>query len=223
MTSSNPDSTPDVDELLEAELPGWNPSQRDQLDPLDPDVTTVEIPTTSTTGLPDEYYDEDEPQWSPSPSSTSSTGEDPGPFEPTSKIPTGSSPASIADPSIAAALASMFAVGCGLVGLVLDRSIGKGSRAWLMHEHEVEGISEPLGRIAARRVPVSSREATDVADGIEAGVATIAYATRATLEQYGGPDTEPAPSSCLNCAQLIAPGTQHVPSGQGVCNVEAVE
>lgn len=216
MTSSNPDSTANEDALLEAELPGWSPSPRDQLDPLDPDVTTVEIPTSTTTLGDDELLDE----WNPSPSSPSTTTEEgPGPSEPTSKIPPGSSPASIADPTIAAALADVFAVGCNLTGLLLDRSIGHGGRHWLMAPHEAAAISEPLGRIAARRVPVSSNQASDVADGIEAGVATIAYATRATVEQYSGPDTEPAPSSCLNCRRTIAPGTQHVPTAQGLCDV----
>jgi hypothetical protein len=173
---TNPDSSPNEEEPLEAELPGWDPSRRDRPDPLDPAHTTVTTDPTDdeTTAGWDRVIDDAVPLDEPAPSST-----------------TRSSPGSIrrVNPEVAAAAAGMFVVVANIVGMILDRTVGRSSRVWLLREHEAWAIAEPLGRIAARHAPIGDGQASDAADAIEAGVAGVAYAARATVESYGlGPE-----------------------------------
>lgn len=173
-----PDSTtpPAEDAPLEADLPGFAPPSRPTLDPLDPTTTTVTDPNPSTTEyhrtdeeLLEQHLDDEHP-------------EQPSPRPDTSRP-------SVGDPSIAAAAAGLFGLAAQVASLVLNGTIGHGSGAYVMRPDEAQAIGEPLGRIAARRSSVSGAEARDLGDGIQAGVATAAYAARATIEHFSTPDT----------------------------------
>ncbi len=171
----------------EADLPGFGPSRRREPDPLDPQATTVYATTGgpnpieatipagewSTTTPAGDELDDDEAPWLREASERTAPSSTPG------------STSRVADPSIAAAAAGMFALVAQMGSLVLDRTIGRGSHAWLMHPEEAQAIADPLGRIAARHAPIGTGEAGDIADAIDAGVATAAYAMRATVTQHG--------------------------------------
>lgn len=179
----NPDSTTPTPEAepLEAELPGWSSPTHPKLDPLDPSTTTV-------TDLP------------PALTQTPQFGDPPlddldheAPTEQTNPRPERTSPRSAGDPTIASAAAGLFALAASVVALVLNATVGRGSGAYLMHPEEADAIGGPLGRIASRRVAIGDGDVTDVGDGIQAGVATAAYAARATVEHFGAPVQQPEP------------------------------
>jgi hypothetical protein len=172
-----PDSTtlPAEDAPLEADLPGFSAPGRPSLDPLDPSTTTVtdlRDPSWST-----EYHRDDE-----------EILEDEQ-YEPPLPKPD-TSPPSIGDPDVASAAAGLFALGAMLAGFALNGTIGRGSGAYVMHPDEAKAISDPLGRMAARRASVSGAQAKDLSDGLQAGVATAAYAARATMDHFATPDTQ---------------------------------
>lgn len=92
------------------------------------------------------------------------------------KTDRGSSRASTAEDreALVGAIAIVFAA---LTTLLHKRFAPKNTTLWIAHEDEVKDVSEPLGRIAARRNPLGAAGA-DVGDGIQAGVAAAAYAMR---------------------------------------------
>jgi hypothetical protein len=168
--STTPTPNPELDELDELPTPpGFRQPPPPRRDPLDPTTTTVGHPTTSsTTGeLPDDELD-DEDEF--------------GALRDPSSLPTvGPSQVSTADP---AAIAGLIGLGVDGAGLLLHRTLTPGeSMTWIPSADERDAIAEPLSRIVARRVPVSSRQANDVTDGIEAAVAIAGYAVRGLVEQ----------------------------------------
>lgn len=174
--ATNPDSpAPKIeDELLEADLPGWSTS-RPPLDQLDPALTTV---TTSPTFPPmtageSPYVDEDLAERDP-----------PESHEPPPTKREATSPPSAGELTVAAGAAQLFALAASVAGFVVNMTLGRKSGAYLMQPDEAQAIGEPLGRIAARRVPIGDAEASDVGDGLEAAAATTAYAARATIEHF---------------------------------------
>lgn len=180
--TTNPDSPAPTtaDALLEAELPGWAP-RPDPLHPLDPATTTVSSSTTfppmtageSPAGDVDEDLD-DRADWS----------------EPQPPKPAATSPRSAGELerelTIASGAAQLFALIASVASLVLDATIGKSSRAYVMQPGEAQAIAEPLGRIAARHAPIGDGDVGDIGDGIQAGVATTAYVARATIQHHSG-------------------------------------
>jgi hypothetical protein len=171
----NPDSTtppPEDEQHEEADLPGWTPS-RSSIDQLDPTRTTV-------TDLP------------PALSQTPEFGEHPDELddleqrERISPRPEATSRRSVGDPSIASAAAGLFALAAQVVSLIVNATVGHGSGAYVMQPEEAQAIGEPLGRIASRHAPIGDGDVTDIGDGITAGVATAAYAARATTEHFAG-------------------------------------
>lgn len=197
MTQSQPASPNPEDAPLEAELPGFLPG-RSPMDLLDPNTTTTRpltppapamsgaTPEFRDDGEEDFYDDEDErdrerfEQTNPRP--------EPGSSRSSSRAPI---------PSVVEAAAGLFALIASVVSVVLDATIGHGSGAYRMYPEEANSIGQPLGRMAARRVPVGDAEAGDVADGIEAGVAATAYAARATIQHFSGAE----PPADLGAAQ----------------------
>ena len=167
-TQPNEEPPPLVD------LPGFDPPTRPTLYRLDPATTTV---TDLPPAIPEApTFDRDELD-----------ADDPARFEQTSPRPAERSPRSAGDPTIAGAAAGLFALVASIVGFVANATIGRGSGAYLMAPEEAMAIGAPLGRIASRRAPIGDGDVTDVGDGIQAGVATAAYAARATMEHFGAP------------------------------------
>jgi hypothetical protein len=180
----DPDSTtpPSEDELPPVDLPGFEPPTRPTLDQLDPNQTTVTPASPTMDPLTDHLTD-------PPPISDleDELGER---VEAAASTQTTTSRRSAGDPSIAAAAAGLFALAASLIGFVLDKTIGRDSGAYLMHEAEADAIGTPLGRIASRRAPIGDGDVTDISDGIQAGVASAAYAARATVQHFS---TAPMP------------------------------
>jgi hypothetical protein len=192
----NPDSTNSPDEPLEAETPGFGPTSRPKIDPLDPAKTTTspsprassvdpgpETPAADSRAAVDDLDE--------GPSAPTATRPDPGASSRSSGELLPEPPATVVE-----ALAGLFGIGVALSGFVLNGTVGKGSGAYLVKPEENEAISQPLGRIAARRVPMGDSDSADVADGIEAGAAVIDYSVRATMEHFAGVDQrEPGPET----------------------------
>jgi hypothetical protein len=181
---TNPDSpTSPPGAPLEAEVPGFGPSQRDN-DPIDPTRTTVTVPASSepsTVSVSHPVYDPNRPL-------EEQLDDDLGDEDWSERLDprnlTSSSRASTSepDPVVASALEQLAKLGVTLASLGLNRTIGAGNGAWIMHDTEADAIAAPLGRIGARHAPVGDGVAGDVADGIEAGLATAGYAMRATAD-----------------------------------------
>lgn len=177
--ATSPDSTPNpAGAPLEADLPGFAPSRRHQLDPLDPEVTTVttgpppassQNPTTEPPPPLDDDEFDDREDWSELP--------DPRNLRSSSRASTRD-----ADPVVAGALEQLAKLGVTVASLALNRTLGQGNGAWIIHEEEATAIAAPLGRIGARHAPIGDGVAGDVSDGIEAGLATAGYAMRAAAD-----------------------------------------
>ena len=181
MSLDSTDPKPEAEPPLAADLPGWlTPAPK--LDQLDPDRTTVTDLPPAMTQTP--QFDPDAPELDDEVESRDPTN--PSPEEPSRR----SAGRRIVDPSVAAA-ASLFALVALLASTIVNKTVGHGSGAYLMHQTEAEAIATPLGRIAARRAPIGDGEATDIADGIQAGTATAAYAARATMEHFGNQQEAP--------------------------------
>ena len=179
-----PDSTTPQpeDAPLEAEIPGFAQPTRPSLDPLDPSTTTTtDLHPSSTT---DQHHDDEDL------GDELREDEHRQQYEPTSPKPEAPSRPSAGDPGVADAAAGLFGLAAVLAGVVLDGTLGHRSGAYRMHPDEAQAIATPLGRMAARRATVSGAEAKDLSDGIQAGVATAAYAARATMQHFAAPDTE---------------------------------
>lgn len=138
-------------EGLVADLPGYGPSQLPPEDPTSPPA-------------------------GPGPSSGPEAAEPSD--EPSKELKTqrGSSRASTAEEraAIVGAVAAVF----GVFTMFLHRRLApKQTSVWLATDKETEAIATPLANIAGRRNPMG--EATsDVADGLQAGVAFAGYAIR---------------------------------------------
>jgi hypothetical protein len=134
-----------------ADLPGFGPSQLPPEDPQSPPADQG----------PSSAPEPDEPRDAPSKEL---------------KTQRGSSRASTAEEraAIVGAVAAVF----GVFTMFLHRRLApKQTSVWLATEKETEAIAEPLANIAGRRNPMG--EATsDVADGLQAGVALAGYAIR---------------------------------------------
>ncbi|MFD9053278.1 hypothetical protein [Streptomyces zaomyceticus] len=128
----------------------------------------------------------------------------------------GPSPASTADPKpvrvrpmltshqVAAGKALADAMLMAATAFMNRRSrVAEDDDRWLMTRQQRESVAAPLGRIVARRSPlpggVEGNE-TDVADGVEAVVALVAYvidqmtAERPSAPVYAPPDVEETPA-----------------------------
>ncbi|MFL6144527.1 MAG: hypothetical protein ACJ72N_22025 [Labedaea sp.] len=191
---------------LVADPPGFEPPRRAPVDELDPDVTTVSPPAD-----PLEPATPGADSWPAAPSGEEELLEDfagdegnldePGPT--TTSRGVGRSPG----------LSSPDVFQPPIAGLVALASLGvhTARRApgalWLADDDDVANISAPLARIAARHSPIAGGEANDLADGIEAAVATANYAVknmRAEAEARAGGFVEegpPAPAEEPNGAQ----------------------
>jgi hypothetical protein len=68
----------------------------------------------------------------------------------------------------------------GIANMALRDKDDPDDDSWLMLPEEAQGIGEPLGRIASRRItlPVGEGESNDLMDGFEAVMAGLAYVTR---------------------------------------------
>jgi hypothetical protein len=163
-STSPPQPSPPAEEepALEATPPGFkSPPPPRPPDPLPPEAT-IHPPTSNgeadsvRDGGPDEL---DSATSSPSGPSTTS------------------SPASI-DPTFFVEVART-AVGIVSLGVGWLRARRHGpaiAQAWVADEDDQASIGDPLGRIAARRVPaVAGTAAPDVVDGIEAVMGTVGY------------------------------------------------
>jgi hypothetical protein len=115
--------------------------------------------------------------------------------------------------SIAKRVAPLIVRVLGMVALAVHgwRTPGDDNAVWI-YPAELTDISEPLGRIASRRIPARLAGSGDVIDGLDAALATTAYVERGFMEeaQYkaergfvqgpvpeseGMPAAEPAPPS----------------------------
>lgn len=166
--SPTPDSlSPEDVPLEEVDLPGFAPSSRNRLEPPQPGATATTPPRIKDDELLDEL------------------DEHPERFELTEpKMPPSSSRGSI-EPSAEAAetFGQLAALLVKLGSLGLNRTVGRGSGAWIATDEEAADIAVPLGRIAARHAPITGEAAGDVADVIEAGFGAAAYGMRATVDQ----------------------------------------
>lgn len=185
MTNS-PDSTSlPGPPLEEADLPGFEPRRADRLDPPQPSTTTSSSTSTST--------DPPASSWETPAGDVDEDLDDGEYFEPTlPRSATSSSRGSTEpDPAVAAAFGQLATLAATFGSLLVERSVGKGTGAWVATEAEAAAIGTPLGRIAARHAPIGADTAGDVADGIEAGYATVAYGMRAATDHArGGPPPE---------------------------------
>jgi hypothetical protein len=96
----------------------------------------------------------------------------------------------------AKAFEALLGTGLGMATMVAHSKMApEGSDVWLATDDEIEAVAAPLSRILARHTPVSSGRATDLADGIEAGVGVAGYVVvnlrrqaeiQLHLEQQGG-------------------------------------
>jgi hypothetical protein len=95
---------------------------------------------------------------------------------------TGSSPGSIAE-----GVARLITTVLGMVTLFIHtwRTPGE-NPVWFATGDELEGMAQPLARIASRRVPKGIGGSNDLTDGLEAGIAATAYAirNRAAEQEY---------------------------------------
>lgn len=118
----------------------------------------------------------------------------------------GSSPASTGKPIRPLATRAQIEAAKRLTGAVLMAATGlinrrvavhDADRRWLLSPGERDAIATPLARIIARRSPVSvdGESASDLADGVEAVTALIAY----TIEQLQA-DPGPAPGVVIATA-----------------------
>lgn len=182
----DPDSTTSPEGAppeAEADLPGFAPSQRQKLDPLDPEQTTVEIPPSSATS-PEPEYDPDQPLGEQLDDDELDEAERQGwlsRLDPRNRRHS-STASTEPDPVVADMLEQLAGLGLAMASLGLNRTIGRGNGAWIMHDEEQTAIAAPLARIAARRVPAGDGVAGDVSDGIVAGMATAGYAARAAKD-----------------------------------------
>lgn len=104
------------------------------------------------------------------------------------EIPTPASerPRSVYRPALDKASAKVYAEVAGTVlsalgGLVNQRlALFDDDDTWIPADAELQQVSQPLGRIAARRAPMSgdAESATDIADGIAIAVGLAVYALR---------------------------------------------
>lgn len=78
---------------------------------------------------------------------------------------------------------ALLAAASGIANMSLRQD--EDDHTWLMQPDEVTGIGEPLGRIAARKVPLPMGEGTasDLSDALEAGVVLAMYVTRSLGER----------------------------------------
>lgn len=174
-------STTDEEATTTSDLPGFKSPPRPPADEaLDPDTTTVTAPPS-----PPEPEMSEDGSWAGSPTGdllremgSSADYEDVELDEPTpitTSKAAGRSRVFTTDPRVFEG---------PIAGLVQLASLGVAmSRKappplWLADEEDVENITAPLARIAARHAPISGGEANDLADGLEAALATTGYVVK---------------------------------------------
>lgn len=168
MTATRVPPTP-----MAAETPGFRtPTPRRTMgpDPMDP---------AETTSRP---LERDEVSWA----EPSTDGPPPGSTS-TDQRKTGPSPGYTPDSDPAGLLRAqpgayegLIATAIRLGGLGVDNWRSPDTHVWLPTDDEVQGMTEPLARIAARHTPLSAGdESSDIIDGLTAMVVGAGYATRA--------------------------------------------
>lgn len=177
MTTVSGSPSPEGPPLEEADLPAFETRRQDRLDPPQPNTTTS---TTST-----ESMGEDRGSWDPERDVVGDEEELPE-LELPRPSRSSSRGSTEPDPAVAAAFGQLATLGATFASLLVERSVGKGTGAWVATDDEAAAIGTPLGRIAARHAPIAAETAGDVADGIEAGYATVAYGMRAATDHARG-------------------------------------
>lgn len=167
-TSPAPPQEPDLADLPAFDAPRRMPTN----DPLDPDVTRTG-PSDGAAPM-DDSWGQDQPG---DPGFSSDfAGDVDEPTQTTTSRAAGPSPAFI-DGSLAEELEKPIGalVGIASLGVHYARRAPRDTTLWIADDEDVAMIAGPLSRIAARHSPVGAGEASDLIDGLTAGLGVANY------------------------------------------------